>query len=58
MKTIGLIGGMSWESTVPYYQVINRAVAARLGGPHSARLHAEAAARYALEVTGGSPGGT
>lgn len=38
MKTIGLIGGMSWESTVPYYQVINRAVAARLGGLHSARL--------------------
>ena len=30
--TIGLLGGMSWESTVPYYQVINRTVAARLGG--------------------------
>ncbi|MDB5805405.1 MAG: aspartate racemase [Betaproteobacteria bacterium] len=38
MKTIGLIGGMSWESTVPYYQVINRAVAARLGGLHSAKI--------------------
>jgi aspartate racemase len=36
--TIGLLGGMSWESTVPYYQVINRTVAARLGGLHSARL--------------------
>ena len=36
--TIGLLGGMSWESTVPYYQVINRSVAARLGGLHSARL--------------------
>ncbi len=29
MKTIGLIGGMSWESTVPHYKAINRAVAAR-----------------------------
>lgn len=38
MKTLGLIGGMSWESTVPYYQAINRAVARRLGGLHSARL--------------------
>lgn len=38
MKTIGLIGGMSWESTVLYYRAINRAVAARLGGLHSARL--------------------
>jgi aspartate racemase len=38
MKTAGLLGGMSWESTVPYYQAINRAVAARLGALHSARL--------------------
>ncbi len=38
MRTIGLIGGMSWESTVPYYREINRYVAARLGGFHSARL--------------------
>jgi len=38
MKTIGLIGGMSWESTVPYYQLINRAIAAELGGLHSARI--------------------
>jgi aspartate racemase len=38
MKTIGLIGGMSWESTVPYYQVINRTVAERRGGLHSARI--------------------
>ena len=36
MKTIGLIGGMSWESTVTYYQVINEAVKERLGGLHSA----------------------
>ena len=32
MKTIGLIGGMSWESTVPYYRVINETVKERLGG--------------------------
>ena len=38
MKTIGLIGGMSWESTVTYYQVVNRFVASRLGGLHSARV--------------------
>lgn len=38
MKTIGLLGGMSWESTVPYYQTINRVVGERLGGLHSARI--------------------
>lgn len=38
MKTIGLIGGMSWESTVPYYQIINEEVKKRLGGLHSARI--------------------
>ena len=38
MKTIGLIGGMSWESTVPYYQTINETVRARLGGLHSAKI--------------------
>ncbi|MFO7692127.1 MAG: aspartate/glutamate racemase family protein [Vicinamibacterales bacterium] len=38
MKTIGLIGGMSWESTVPYYQTINRVVSRRLGGLHSAKV--------------------
>ena len=38
MRTIGLIGGMSWESTVLYYQVINREVARRRGGLSSARL--------------------
>lgn len=37
MKTIGLLGGMSWESTVPYYQIINRLVKERLGGLHSAK---------------------
>ncbi len=38
MKTIGLIGGMSWESTVPYYQIINRTIAEHLGGLHSAKV--------------------
>lgn len=38
MQTIGLLGGMSWESTLPYYQTINRVVADRLGGLHSARI--------------------
>ena len=38
MKTIGLIGGMSWESTVPYYRIVNETVRARLGGLHSAKL--------------------
>lgn len=38
MKVIGLIGGMSWESTVPYYRIVNETVKQRLGGLHSARV--------------------
>lgn len=38
MQTIGMIGGMSWESTVPYYRLINETVRARLGGLHSAKV--------------------
>ncbi|UCD24158.1 MAG: aspartate/glutamate racemase family protein [Gemmatimonadota bacterium] len=38
MKTIGLIGGMSWESTVPYYRTINETVKQELGGLHSANI--------------------
>lgn len=38
MKTIGLIGGMSWESTALYYQELNEEVRARMGGLHSARI--------------------
>jgi len=38
MKTAGLLGGMSWESTVPYYRVINQVVGEALGGLHSARM--------------------
>ncbi len=37
MKTIGLLGGMSWESTLEYYRIINQEVKARRGGLHSAR---------------------
>ena len=37
MKVIGLIGGMSWESSAEYYRLINRGVRSRLGGQHSAR---------------------
>ena len=38
MKTIGLIGGMSWESTAEYYRIINKAAKERLGGLHSAKI--------------------
>lgn len=38
MRTLGLLGGMSWESTIPYYRRINECVRDRLGGLHSARL--------------------
>jgi aspartate racemase len=37
MKTIGMLGGMSWESTAVYYRLMNREVQRRLGGVHSAR---------------------
>ena len=38
MKTIGLIGGMSWESTVTYYQLINETIKEQCGGLHSAKI--------------------
>lgn len=38
MRTLGLIGGMSWESTVPYYRTVNETVKQRLGGLHSAQV--------------------
>jgi hypothetical protein len=37
VKTIGLLGGMSWESSIEYYRIINQVVRQRLGGLHSAR---------------------
>ncbi|CAI1740684.1 putative racemase [Serratia ficaria] len=38
MKVLGLLGGMSWESTIPYYRMINEQVKERLGGLHSAKI--------------------
>ncbi|MBR3228429.1 MAG: aspartate/glutamate racemase family protein [Erysipelotrichaceae bacterium] len=38
MKTAGLIGGMSWESTIPYYRIINEKIKEVLGGLHSAKI--------------------
>ena len=38
MKTIGLIGGMSWESTITYYEILNKEIAKALGGFHSAKI--------------------
>jgi aspartate racemase len=38
MRTVGLIGGMSWESTLPYYRLVNERVRERLGGQHSSKL--------------------
>ncbi|GJL44559.1 TPA: aspartate/glutamate racemase [Citrobacter farmeri] len=38
MKTIGLLGGMSWESTIPYYRLVNEGIKQQLGGLHSASL--------------------
>jgi aspartate racemase len=55
MKKIGLLGGMSWESTAEYYRLINREVGRRLGGLHSARLvlaSVDFTAIEALQVAG------
>lgn len=55
MRTIGLIGGMSWESSAEYYRLINTAVKERLGGLHSARslmLTVDFAAIEAMQVAG------
>ncbi len=55
MKTIGLLGGMSWESTIPYYRILNETVKERLGGLHSARLllySVDFAEIEALQATG------
>src|SRR5215831_5013738 len=38
MKTIGLLGGMSWASTIEYYRILNQLTQARLGGFHSAKI--------------------
>ena len=53
MKTIGLLGGMSWVSTVEYYRVINETVRDRLGGLHSARIALLSAAAASSSFFGG-----
>lgn len=50
MRTIGLLGGMSWESTAEYYRIINELVRERLGGLHSARIVLDSADFADIEV--------
>jgi len=50
MKTIGLLGGMSWESTVPYYRLINQGINVRLGGLHSAKILLHSVDFYEIEA--------
>ncbi len=50
MKTIGLIGGMSWESSALYYRQINEAVRQQLGGLHSAKLLLHSVDFHAIET--------
>ncbi|TNE35964.1 MAG: aspartate/glutamate racemase family protein [Alphaproteobacteria bacterium] len=55
MKTIGIIGGMSWESTAVYYRLLNEGARARLGGQHSAKIllwSADFAEVEALQASG------
>lgn len=49
MKTIGIIGGMSFESTLEYYKIINEEIAKRLGGLHSAKMLIESYNFYEIE---------
>jgi aspartate racemase len=61
MKTIGLLGGMSWESTAVYYRALNEGVRAALGGQHSARLllwSADFATIAAMQAAGDWAGAT
>ncbi|MEA1064105.1 amino acid racemase [Erwinia sp. HR93] len=50
MKTIGLLGGMSWESTIPYYRLINEGIKSRLGGLHSGRILLHSVDFHEIEV--------
>ena len=50
MKTIGLLGGMSWESTALYYRLINEGVRRHLGGLHSARIAMVSVDFHPIEV--------
>lgn len=49
MKTIGLIGGMTWHSTVTYYRIINKVVSQKLGGMHSAQIVLRSLDFYEIE---------
>lgn len=50
MKTIGMIGGMSWESTWEYYRLLNEGIKSRLGGLHSARILMYSVDFYEIEA--------
>lgn len=50
MQTIGLIGGMSWESTLPYYRILNETVRDALGGLHSAKVLLHSVDFHQIEV--------
>ena len=50
MKTIGLIGGMSWESTITYYQLLNEGIKDALGGLHSAKILLYSVDFYEIEA--------
>jgi len=50
MKTVGLIGGMSWESTITYYQLLNEGVKDTLGGLHSAKILLYSVDFYEIEA--------
>lgn len=50
MKTVGLIGGMSWESTITYYQILNEAAKEQLGGLHSAKILLYSVDFYEIEA--------
>ena len=51
MKKAGLIGGMSWESTVPYYKIINEVIGQQLGGLYSADCILHSINFYEIEST-------
>ena len=50
MKTVGLIGGMSWESTITYYQLLNEGIKDALGGLHSAKILLYSVDFYEIEA--------
>jgi aspartate racemase len=57
VKVIGLLGGMSWESTALSYQIVNEAVKERLGGLHSARVVVYSVDFHEIGWSRGEPAG-